>query len=268
MASDDVVNSDGRLAICKTCLDELVDMNDVKSLIEIMRRIDRPFIKSEYEASITANKPFGEYMRRLAMRQNRGMTYEDSQFDDSLSKYKAKTADELDKKIKVEDVISFKATPEIIARWGSGYSESDLFQLEQFFKEMKDANDITTPQHLESLKLTCKLNFKQNKALDEGDFTAFKHLNTQYNTVLKDSGFRPIDRQSSGEASGIRTFSQIWEEIERDGFIEPYPYQEKQDIVDKTIMYTGNYTRKLLNVSSMTEPPSDTPKVDGEENEL
>lgn len=268
MASDNLINADGRLSICKYCLDELVDMSDVKTLIEIMRRIDRPFIKSEYEASLTFNKPFGEYMRRLAMRQNRNLTYEHSQFDEDLSKYKTKTANDLNKKINVEDVISFKVNPEIIARWGSGYSETDLFQLEQFFKEMRDSNDITTPQHLESLKLTCKLNLKQNKALDDGDFTAFKNLNTQYNTVLKDSGFRPIDRQSSGESSGIRTFSQIWEEIERDGFIEPYPYQEKQDIVDKTIMYTGNYTRKLLNANSMIEPPSDTPKVDGNENEL
>lgn len=268
MASDDFVQSDGRVSVCKSCLDKLVDMNDVETLIEVMRRIDRPFIKSTYDASLSAGNPFGEYMRRLAMPQNRSLTYADSQFDEDLSKFRAKTSKDLNKSLNVEDVISFKVTPDLIAKWGSGYSESDLYQLEQFYNDMKNSNDITTPQHIESLKLLCKLNLKQNKALDDGDSGTFAKLNTQYNKILQDSGFRPIDKQSGGESSGVRTFSQIWEEIERDGFIEPYPYQEKQDIVDKTIMYMGNYTRKLLNINSMIEPPEDTPKVDGDDNEL
>lgn len=263
ISSDNLIYSDGRLPICKTCLDNLVDMDDVELLIEILRKLDRPFLRNEYEASLSYDKPFGEYMRRLAMPQNKHLTYLDSQFTEDLSKFKAKTVNELNKKNNIEDVISFKATPELIAKWGSGYSEADLYQLETFYSEMKRANEIATPQHIESLKLICKLNLKQNKALDEGDALTFAKLNTQYNKMLQDSGFRPIDKQSGGESIGIRTFSQIWEENEKDGFIEPYPYQEKQDIVDKTIMYMANYTRKLFNMSSLTDPPKDTPKVDG-----
>lgn len=268
LASDNLIHRDGRLGICKVCLEEVSNFNEVERFIDVLRRIDRPFIKTEYEASLPHKNPFGEYMRRIAMVQNRNLTYADSQFDEDLVKFASKNAKDLNRKFEIEEVIKFKITPDMIAKWGSGYSETDMYQLEQFYVEMRSSNDIATPQHLESLKLLCKLNLKQNKALDDGDFGAFKNLNTQYNTVLKDSGFRPIDRQSSGESSGIRTFSQIWEEIERDGFIEPYPYQEKQDIVDKTIMYMGNYTRKLLNMNSLTEPPSDTPKVEVNEDEL
>lgn len=269
LASDKIIHSDGRLSICKTCLDELVDMFVPETLVEVLRKIDRPFIKTEYVASLSMANPFKEYMRRLAMRHNINLTYKDSMFDDDdFSKYKVKTINDLNKSYDVEDVVSFKVTPEIIAKWGSGYSETDLFRLEQFYSEMKQSNDITTPQHLESLKLLCKLNLKQNNALDSGDSSTFAKLNTQYNKILQDSGFRPIDRQSSGESAGIRTFSQIWEEVEKEGFIEPYPYKESQDIVDRTIMYMGNYTRKLLNFNSMTEPPEDTPKVDGDDDEL
>lgn len=268
LASDDKINTDGRLSICKSCLEGIANFTVVEEFIDALRRIDRPFIKADYEASLSHNNPFGEYMRRMGMRQNREFTYADSQFDEDLSKFATKNSNDLNRKFEVGEVIKFKITPELIAKWGSGYSETDFYQLEQFYVEMRGSNDIATPQHLESLKLLCKLNLKQNKALDDGDFTAFKNLNTQYNTVLKDSGFRPIDRQSSGESSGVRTFSQIWEEIERDGFIEPYPYKEKQDIVDKTIMYMSNYTRKLMNMSSLVEPQEDTPKVDGDDNEL
>lgn len=261
MTHSAVIHSDGRLGICKLCLESAANFEDVESFVDILRQIDRPFLRPEYEAS-KLKGGFGEYMRRLAMRQNRTFTYLDSVFEGTLEHKQAKSAKEMDKKILIKDVVNFKVTPAMVTMWGNGYNESDIFQLQQFFNEMKDANSISTPQHKEQLKLLCKVNLEQNKALEEKRFGEFKTLNQQYNNILRDSGFRPIDKQSGGESVGIRTFSQIWEEIERDGFIEPYPYEEKQDIIDKTIMYMGNYTRKLLNMQSMSEPPDDTPLVD------
>ena len=35
-----------------------------------------------------------------------------------------------------------------------------------------------------------------------------------------------------------------------------------QDIVDKTIMYIANFILKLNKIETMSEPPSDTPKID------
>lgn len=269
LAPNDLINADGKLSICKTCVIDLVDMHDVDSLIYMMQAINRPFLKRTYDDAMTKPNQFGYYMRMLGTRQNRELVYTDSQFDGHKEEMKAKTSKELSKTKRVEDVIKFKITPDTILKWGSGYEESELYQLETFYEDMITANDVTTPQHKEYLKLICKLNLEQNKALSEGRVSEFKNLNTQYNTMIKDSGFRPIDKKSGGDSAGIRTFSQIWEEVEKDGFIEPYPYQERQDIVDQTIMYLGNYTRKLVNMQSMVEPPEDTPKVDsGEVDEL
>lgn len=267
LSARDTIHADHRLSICKTCLESVANIEKVEIFIDVLRQIDRPFIRSDYEASLPHRNPFGEYMRRIAMPQNKKKTYLDSEFDGNFEDKVAKSSKELNKGHNVEDVIKFKITPEVVLKWGSGFSESDLFQLEQFYSSMTTANDISTPQHKEQLKLLCKVNLEQNKALEEKRFGEFKTLNQQYNKILQDSGFRPIDKRSGGESSGIRTFSQIWEEIEKDGFIEPYPYQEKQDIIDKTIMYMGNYIRKLVNMQSMSEPPDDTPRVDeGEEN--
>lgn len=82
LASSDLIHSDNRLHICKDCLESVINFNDVKSVIDIMRRIDRPFLTSEYEASLnTTNKvPFREYMRRLAMPQNRSLTFNESDY--------------------------------------------------------------------------------------------------------------------------------------------------------------------------------------------
>lgn len=268
IAANNTINTDGNISICKHCLTEIVDdYNDVKNFINVMRMIDRPFLREDYEVSKTYNKPLGEYMRRLGMKQNRQSTYLDSSFDGELLEFVAKTEDDLEKKNNAEDHVTFKIEPEMIIRWGDGFSSKQLFKLEKFYTEMKQSNEITTPQHIEQLKLLCKINLKQDEALHGNNINDFKSLNMQYNKILADSGFRPIDRVSGSESTGIRTFSQIWEEIERDGFIEPYEYESTQDIVDRTILYMGNYTRSLVGQSNLSEAPIDTPKIDGDSNE-
>lgn len=256
LASSTLIHSDSRLGICKDCLDSIIDYDNPQTLINAMRGIDRPFLRDEYEGSKQSNKnkPFREYMRRLAMRQNRNLTYDDSEFEPS-SNYKPKK--NLNGISNTKDV-----NDEMVIKWGSNYSQEDINKLEQFYNDMIEANEITTPQHKAQLKLLCKLELEQNKALENGNIRDFKDINTQYNKLMENSGFRPIDRQGGDESTGLRTFSQIWEEIEKDGFIKPVEIEEHQDIVDKTIMYMSNYTRKLLNMQSLDAPPPDTPKAD------
>lgn len=267
MASDDIINADGRLSICKPCMEDLIDMNNVDSLVNVMRKLDKPFSINDYDKAMAHANPFGEYMRRIAMPQWKGKSYLDSQFNESLERHQSKNSRDINKPSEMVNQSYFEITPDLVFKWGDNYTQTEMQQLENFYKKMNDANNITTPQEIESLKLLCKLSLKQNIALDEDNHTAFKNLNTQYNKVLQDSGLRAIDKVSGGESAGIRTFGQIWEEIEKDGFIAPYQYQEKQDIVDKTVLYMGNYTRKLLNIQTMSDAPDDTPQVDGDSNE-
>lgn len=268
LASSTLIHSDGKLGICKDCLESITNFNDPYAVLNVMRMIDRPFLKPEYDASIeqTKKSPFREYMRRLGMPQNKELNFTHSK----LETLDVKVIKESDLNIsqnsrEEKEITNINVTREMVIKWGETYSDIEILQLEKFWTDMVRANDIQTPQHKAQLELLCKVYLEQNKALSEKRFGDFKNLNGQYNQILRDSGFRPIDRQTGGESSGIRTFSQIWEEIERDGFIKPADITENQDIVDKTIMYMSNYTRKLLNMHSLAEPPSDTPKVSDEE---
>jgi hypothetical protein len=261
LASNDLINKDHRIGICKLCLEEIVDFPNTELFIDILRQIDRPFLRAEYDASLVRKKPFGEYMRRLAMAQNRTLNYLDSSFEQTFLEKQPKSSKDLTKKLKPEDVVKFNVTPQMVVKWGGAYEEKDLFQLEQFYVDMENGNNIVTPQHKEQLKLFCKVNLEQNKALEDKRFGEFKTLNQQYNKILQDSGFRPIDKQSGGESAGIRSFSQIWEEIEKDGFVPKHNVEVTQDIVDGTILHVSNYTHRLLNMQVMSSPPEDTPKV-------
>jgi hypothetical protein len=248
---------DGRFHICSSCLGELMENeeNGYEIALMALHAMNKPMIAETWNNSPNAR----DYFRQInSLSQYRGLTWENSD-DRILESSSSKGEDILDN--------SYKNTrkDELIVKWGSKYDDIDLAQLEKFYDDMMNANDISTPQHKTQLKLLCKLEVEQNKALEEGHTKDFKDLNTQYNKLLENSGFRPIDRQDAGESVGIRTFSQIWEEVERDGFIKPVEIEESQDIIDKTIQYMSDYVHKLMNLNSLSSAPPDTPKMNEDE---
>jgi len=156
---------------------------------------------------------------------------------------------------------------ELAEVWGNGYTPKQYLDLEKFYKDMKMTHSIVTPQHIKALMMLCKMQLKLDKFLEENDMTSFAKLHDQYQKLLQSSGLRPIDKVGGDEATGMRSFSHIFEEVEKDGYIPPKKYKTPQDIIDSTIMYVLNYTKKLIGQQPMVEPPSDTPKVSDLEGE-
>lgn len=269
-ASSSVFNaSTGKIPYCKQCCIDLscdfegnIDINNFKNLLE---RIDKPFLphilQSAYEEGKKINShPIGLYFKNInSLDQYSNWTWKDSMSEchdnneitpENIQEYESKM------------VKNFVITDEMIARWGSNYSKKQIMDLEKFYNDMKMTHNIVTPQHIKALIMMCKMQLKMDMYLENNDMTSFEKLHRQYQALLQSSGLRPIDKVGGDEATGMRSFSAIFEEVEKDGFIEPVPIEVHQDIVDRTIMYILNYTLKLLNQTVLTEPPIDTPKVD------
>lgn len=245
-----------RMSICKNCAlsifnANLEKYNDTKiAIYNTCQILDVYYSNSLYEAvlqqSLDSNANiFGIYMQKV----NSLVQYKDKTFADS---------DIFNVKNDNLDTQSY----ELIEKWGEGYTQDQYRKLEKFYQDMNNAFDISTPTHKQLLIFISKLNLKMDECLENGDIAGFSKLSQQYETMMKSAKFRPLDKVSADVASGIRTFSQIFEEVEKKGFIPPHPIEETQDIVDRTIMYILNYTRKLLNLQRLSQPPIDTPKVD------
>jgi hypothetical protein len=261
---------DKLVPFCKPCIKEMMNAEDIDSVYSTLRSIDKPFLKDLWnKALMSTNDSRGEYFRMLnSLHQYRNLTWENSIFYDDHEKAKKNKATSTSNNISdienIDEVETeygqIKVTKELVSKWGD-YSNRDIIEMEKLYQEMLFSNAIDTPQHKKQLYFYCKLTILMDKALSDGDFAGYEKLARQFDTLTKSSGFRPIDRKSSDEASGIRSFSQIFQEVEQNGFIEPYNVEENQDIVDKTILYLLNYTRKLLNLEKLSVPPTDTPKV-------
>lgn len=265
------INKNGIYPFCKDFIKKEVYMNgkdiNLEKFQDLLSQMDAPFIQEIWDSSLNdKNETVGMYFKNINMMQYRGMGWKHSSFGDDGSIVKDNNITTKEKYLKEEDYIlsDSQITPEMLLRWGHNYTNLQISYLENFYQDMHITHTIVTPQHEKALILICKLQLKMDNFLEADDMVGFSKVHGEYQKLLTSSGLRPIDKIGGAEASGIRSFSQIFEEIEKEGFIKPAPLKENQDIVDKTIQYIMNYTLKLLNQQVLTEPPFDTPKVDEE----
>lgn len=257
---------DGKSPICKPCMWNMVNYDDIETVYRALKLLDIPFIHEYWQSAIeTGANILGAYIRMAnTLHQFRGMTWKDSVFSEESKKDKVN--------IEENSEIKFNVTSEMLIRWGSNYENlEDYLRLEDFYHKMKDTNRIETPQEEEYLKKLAVISLKMDKELKADRYNQAKQLGDLFSKYMADAKFRAMDRSEADKTGGIRTFAAIFSEVEKDGHIPPWEEYRKlkgltQDIVDKTIMHIENFTLRLNKIERMVEPPADTPKLEEDDN--
>lgn len=217
IASSDLIHADGRLSICKSCLEELVNYDDIHSVVNAMRMIDRPFLKQEYEKAKKSSKPFGEYMRRLGMPQYRWLNYSDSMFDG--------TTFELPENKKPEIELDNVTLSELRKKWGYYKDESDYLYLENFYNEYAQTYATDTPAQKNLYKNIARVQLEAEKELADGNTTMYKDLMNVSSKLHADGGIKPSQSDKKDENSGLHSYGMWIKEIEKE---EPCEYFENK----------------------------------------
>ena len=164
--------------------------------------------------------------------------------------------------------VDIKMSPEILIKWGTNFESHEYANLENLYAEMITVNPRMeeTPQDKDYLKKICLTSVLLDRAYTEGDEKKIKSLSDAYSKLMSDSKLRAMDKTEADKSGGLRSFSQIYQEVESDNFIPPWEKYRKlkginQDIVDKTIMHIENHTRNFTKTEKYSEPPIDTPKL-------
>ena len=276
-------HANGRLPYCKNFIKKQIYKNDnevdIKKLQSMLMQLNIPFLNDTYESAIASNGDIvGHYFRLFnSLPQNRGLTWGNSVF---LNEDKAQDIEKENIINKIEEIdmpvqdigafIDVDSMQEAVNRWGNSYDLNQIAQLERFYKSMKDANEIETPQDISYLEKLALISLKMNEELEKGNYAQSKQLGDLFSKYMADSQFRAIDKTDADKTGGIRTFGSIYKEVEKDGHIPPWEYYRKikgltQDILDKTIMHIENFTLRFNKAEVMTTPPNDTPKVSKDE---
>lgn len=257
-------NSNYKFPVCKVCLKEKINVENIDTVKDILMQLNRPFIESVWQSSIDESKKtnrdlFGLYYKNIAL------NYKNHGYKESLVLNQTKNSVLIDEEFNISTP-DFKVTSEMIIRWGQNYSPNEYLALEDFYHNMKRMNKIETPQEEVYLKKLASISVKMDRELEAGNYGQVKQLGDLFSKYMGDSKFRAMDKSEIDKTGGMRNFGTIFAEVEKEDHIPPWEEYRviknlKQDIVDLTIMHIENFTLRLNKIDRMVEPPSDTPKI-------
>ena len=265
MSNSDLYKGIGVLPVCKDCLKVLYEEYNKKyrderlALYKFCERVDIPYYEAAYIGAKNKAVKVGWLLHQAYFTQIN--SFKDANgYGDCFD-----NGEELNN-ISDENISNGIVDGQIIIRWGSNWRDEDYYKLEEFYHSMKRANKIETPQEEDYLKKLARLSIKIDEAIENGDSGKAKQMGDLYSKYMTDSKFRAMDMTDADKSGGIRTFGQIYSEVEKDDFIPPWTKYMKikgltQDIVDKTIMHIENFTLRFGKAERMSEPPNDTPKA-------
>lgn len=249
---------DGRINTCRDCVRKQVDINDLEQVITFLRQIDKPFDQRYWDEALKSkNHPLGEYVRKVnSLNQVKNKSFDDSTAVGIGTSLDIQASQALDT-IEREDGEIIEYTDSLVSRWGIGYQKHEYLRLEKYYQDMMMSYEIKDINHRQMLKNLAKLSVELDNALARKDFTQYSKINKEYDIMLKSSGFRPVDKKSGSEASGMMSFSQVWAEIEKEGFVPPKLIEFEKDDIDYMLMYYQQFVQRLVDKPVTVEPETE-----------
>lgn len=253
---------DGRINICRDCVRETIDIKDMSQVIGFLRQIDKPFYQKYWEQALDSDKhPLGEYIRKInSLPQAKGKTFNDSDgYDGGVGTTKEIVMKTASKDVAIENVKGevIEYDDSLPIKWGEGYTPTEYIKMEKFYQDMRLTHEIHTPIHVSLLMEISSMTISRDRVRQKEEWADYARIVKAIEDMTKSAGFRPVDRQGIDDATGIKSFSQIFEEVEKRGFRKPPALEFDEDIVDAMIVSLANYYHGLVGEQILKSLPEE-----------
>lgn len=235
---------DGKVPICKGCISEQINENDVSTIKRILRQIDKPYIKMVWDSALQAKgDSFGVYMKMV----NSLPQYKELTYDDSIETSPKENIFEKESS-KIHSNSNFEVTEKIIDKWGFGYEPEEYQQFERKYNKLINNYGEKTALHTEGLISYIRFRVKEEFATARGEYKEAKEWGTLASKQAQDAKINVSQLSKSDISGGIDVMSQLFEAVENEvGIIPLLPkvLEQPMDDVDLVIWATINYNRRL-----------------------
>lgn len=235
----------GHVPVCKTCIKNQVNTDNIESVKDMLRMIDRPFIESVWETSLNekgSKAVFGIYIKNIGMNHYKYMTWADTDKPQSSSEEVTPPKPVQTKKEE------FEITDEMIRKWGYGYLPEEIKAFEHKYSMLKNNYQEKTAMHTEALLTYIRYRVKEEIATAKNDMKSAKEWGQLAQKAATDAKINPSQLSKSDLSDGLDTFGQLVRSVEQAVDIIPIlpSFKERpQDKVDFTIWCYINYIRDL-----------------------
>ncbi|GAV11298.1 hypothetical protein [Paenibacillus sp. NAIST15-1] len=243
------LSSDGRVSVCKTCLNNMYDHNEpYESLKSILRLIDKPYIYHIVDSSMKENPDnvFGKYMKNIGLKNYKGYTWGDSVFEPINKENYVEPNININQQFTLST--QFQLTDELIDKWGDGYTSDEYRSFERKYSMLKNNYQEKTAMHTEALLTYIRYRVKEELATAQGDSKAAKEWGTLAKDAATAAKINPSQLSKSDLSDGLDTFGQLVRTVEQAVDIIPILPRFKarpQDRGDFTLWCYVNYARDL-----------------------
>ena len=228
---------DGRLDICKECLNKLVYQEEgLWDLVdEVCQWANVPFIPEKFTQLYDYNpeQAMGLYLDMFSEAE-----YDRVVWKDYHEKWK-KIIEEGNEKNLHPD-FNTKEIEDLKKKWGAYYSAEALYQLEDLYKGIETSYGFSDVIAEDNAKKMAKISYEIDRAIANGD--TIDKLITAYNKLQTSAGFTS---DNARDANSFESISEIVMYYEKIGWLHKFHNDEDRDIVDTTIKNIQAYNARL-----------------------
>ena len=244
--------------ICKKCLkekcyddEELKRFNKAKFISVLKDIMNRPYVHKYFESAEKIakknNKPdmiFTEYMRRISAVSMLESCWEDGdtyfikdEFTTNAEEYVEKEDEVF---IEVEKS-NFVVTPDMVRKWGNGYTPQDYEFLEYNYNEWSTKYKCDTFAEEKTFQFLCLKELEIRKARETNSGNVDR-LEETFRKFMNDANVTPRDANASNDAENLNSLGMIIKDIER---TEPcFRFKEKD--IYKDFDSIGEYLERFV----------------------
>ena len=250
------LHTDKKFPICKSCLRETVNIEDVKSVQDILMQMNKPFLydlwESSYEEGKRTNKDiFGIYLKNVFLNFKR-LNWANSQFETERKEVVRNDQDEVEleqnpsKRKEVQ--VSEEELEKLKEDYGYGYPDNEYLLFDRKFRQLKPSFQLLTTMHEECLREYCVNKVKETLAKARGDFKEAKDWAAMAKDVAEAGKLKPSQMSKADLSAGLDGFGQLARMVEEKVDIIPvlpkFTSQPK-DKPDVVLWCYINYVRDL-----------------------
>lgn len=230
---------------------DIYDKFDIVEFKEVLRQLDAPYIHTDMIGSLEDKREtVGAYFSRINMKQNRDLTWKDSEFEDGLEY----DEDAIDLNKEIENMSNSEKN-KLQEIWGHGYSNEELYLFNKKYLMLRNNYDEKTAMHKEALFNYVRYRCKEEIATKNNDVKEAKEWSKLASDAASAAKINPSQLSKADLSDGLSTFSELSEAVEKVSDIIPilpkFKYRPN-DALDFNIWCYVNYIRDLSGL-----PPCD-----------
>ena len=224
-------NKRGYFPICKDCVTILTSQNNLSEVNMILRRMDRPFIREEWDVCYYqhGDTAFGKYLTKILISKEK-LGYEDSRFENEEEENKNESC-------------FFNVD------WQGYFTIQDLNYLNNYYDDLHRDYKITTRNHKDYARKIAKTSLAMDKAYqrmvnqnDTSATTEYEKLKKIFDDMCKSAKFSEATR--SANDVGLGSFGVIFNKVEQHQWIPPHKPKQK-DTYDLLLDQFSNIEKSI-----------------------